>query len=437
MVPTVSPARAAGAWGPRLLVVLAVAVGLAGVAWTGWDMFGPARRPMLQGWDDSFYYYWLPAVVIHHNVDFAPLLRNSGTVDAAARDAGLAQTPTAAHLLPSKFPPGWALGSLPFFLAALPLGPPHPTGFEPRFLAAVWCGQLLYVLVGLWLCVDLVRRLVPGAPALMAVLAVWLASPLVYYQSARLSMSHSQVFVLAVLTFWLALRLAEGDQRARVYFGLGFAGALLVVTRNSAAVYLLFPALTVARVLRSPRAAACLLAGAAIPAAAQLAAWKALFGTWLTYSYGHEGFDFRHPHLAAVLFSPLHGWFYWHPLLLPAIAGFACWALRTRLALPWLGSLVLVIVLNGAWWCWWFGSSFGNRAFEAATFFAMLGLAVLLRAAGPRPFWRRALAAAAILAIAGNLVLLALFLTQRIPRDAPVTYRQGAGALARWAGITR
>ena len=435
MVPTVNPVRSDGARGRRLLVALALAVGLAGVAWTGWDMFGAARRPMLQGWDDSFYYYWLPAVVIHHNVDFAPLLRDSGTVDAAAREAGLAQSQTAAHLLPSKFPPGWALGSLPFFLAAWPFAPPHPTGFEPCFLAAVWCGQLLYAVAGLWLGVDLVRRLVPGAPALVAVLSVWLASPLVYYQSARLSMSHSQVFVLAILTFWLARRLVEGDHRARVYFALGFAGALLVVTRNSAAVYLLFPALAVGRTLRSPGAAAWLLAGAALPAAVQLAAWKALFGTWLTYSYGSEGFDFRHPHLAAVLFSPLHGWFYWHPLLLPAIAGFVVWSLRNRLALPWLGSLVLVVGINGAWWCWWFGSSFGNRAFEAATFFAMLGLAFLLRVAGPRRLWRTALAAAVALAVAANLVLLALFLARRIPRDAPVTYRQGAAALARWVGI--
>ncbi|MFA5058290.1 MAG: hypothetical protein WC485_09270, partial [Opitutaceae bacterium] len=320
------PARAATVG----LALLCAAVAAAGVTWQAWDMFGPKHRPMLQGWDDSFYYFWLPSVVIDHDLDFSNQLAHSGTVDAAARDAGLAQPRTATGLLPNKYPPGWALASLPFFLAAHAVAPAGATGFEPGYLLAVWAGQLLYAAAGLWLAVKLVARLVPGAPATAVVLAGWLASPLIYYQTARVSMCHSLVFTLAMAVFWLALRIAHGDARPRVWLALGFCSALLVVTRNVAVVYLVFPAVVLAPRLRSPKAAAWLALGAAGPVAVQLAAWKLLFGSWLVYSYGGERFDFTHLHAAAVLFSPRHGWFYWHPLLLVGVAAFAAWAWRRR-----------------------------------------------------------------------------------------------------------
>ncbi len=415
-----------------LLVALCVAVAAAGVTWQAWDMLGPARQPMLQGWDDSFYYFWLPSVVIDGDVDFSNQLEQCRSIDASmrAQASTLPRTPTG--LLENKYPPGWALANLPFFLVAHALAPPGSTGFEPIYEIAVWFGQLLYAGGGLWLAVRLAARYFPTPVATCAVLVVWLASPLIYYQSTRLSMSHSQVFTLAVAVFALALRIRDPDARARHWLLLGFCAALLVVTRNVAAVYLLAPAWLVARQLRSFRSAGWLLAGAAPPVAVQLAAWKSLYGSWLVYSYGGERFDFTHLHLGEILFSPLHGWFYWHPLLLPAIAAFGWWAWRRLEGRGWLASLAVVTVLNAAWPTWWLGSSFGHRGFEVPVFFAMLGFATLLHAATARPLLRRALLAVAAGAIVWNVALFALFLTQRIPRQDPVTYADAARALASW-----
>ncbi|OHE89240.1 MAG: hypothetical protein A3G75_11280 [Verrucomicrobia bacterium RIFCSPLOWO2_12_FULL_64_8] len=387
---------------------------------------------MLQGWDDNFYYFWLPSAVIDHDLDFSNQLADRTTMDATVRDAGLAQPRTATGLLPNKYPPGWALASLPFFLAAHVFAPAGATGFEPGYLLAVWAGQLLYAAAGLWLAIKLVRRLVPGAPATTAVLSVWLASPLIYYQTARLSMSHSLVFTLAVAVFWLAQRVEDGDLRPRIWVALGFCSALLVATRNVAIVYLAIPAVLAGPRLRSVKPAGWLALGAAVPAAAQLAAWKVLFGSWLVYSYEGERFDFAHPHVAAVLFSPRHGWFYWHPLLLVGIAAFCVWAWRRRDGRAGLVSLGAIIVLNAAWAVWWLGSSFGHRGFEAATLFAMLGLAVLLRAAPAGSWLRRIVASGVALAVGWNLVLGALFLTQRISRGDAVTYADAGRAFAAW-----
>jgi hypothetical protein len=96
-------------------------------------------------------------------------------------------------------------------------------------------------------------------------------------------------------------------------------------------------------------------------------------------------------------------------------------------------SLLTVIVLNAAWLTWWLGSSFGYRGFEIPTLFAMLGLAALFQAL-QNQWMRKALAALVGIAIVWNLLLFALFLTQRIPREAAVTYVDTIAALGRWVG---
>lgn len=418
---------------PLLLALLCIAVTTVGVAWTAWDMFGPTRKSMLQGWDDTFYYVWLPSVVIDHDVDFSNQIAQTDTLDDTARQEALHAPRPPTGLVANKYPPGWALGSLPFFLVARAVMPASSTGFEAPYLVAVWAGQLLYAAAGLWLAVRILARFFPTPTARIAVMLGWLASPLVYYQSARLAMSHSQVFALVMAANWLALCILDGDTRGRRWFLLGLTAALLVVTRNVAFVYLVLPAVMIAKRLRRPGDAGWLLLGAAGPVVVQLLAWKALFGAWLVYSYGGERFDFAQLHLSEILFSPRHGWFYWHPLMLVGIVAFAAWSWRRLEGRAWLVSLLAIVLLNAAWPTWWLGSSFGHRGFEAATFFAMAGLAALiekLRAAGARQIFF----ATATLAIAWNLVLLGLFLDRRIDRDGGVTYAQAATALTRWVG---
>lgn len=416
----------------RILLGLYVVVTAVCVSWQGWAMFERSHRPMLVGPDDSFDYVWLPAVFIGHNLDFGARLTHSGTVDSSALDRYLKQPRTPTGLLPNKYPPGWALGSAPFFLVAHVFAPKSATGFEPLYLIAVWTGQLLYAAGGLWLAARIVRELIPETPGSVAVLGTWLASPLAYYQTARVSMSHSQVFALTMAVFWLALRISKGNAGRRWWFALGFCCAMLVVTRNVTVVYLAFPAVLVCRNLRSWDAAVSIALGCIGPLCVQLVAWKMIYGSWIVYSYGSERFDFSQLNLPSVLFSPLHGWFYWHPILLVGIVSFLIWSARRTLSWPWVLSLVAIVLLNAAWPCWWFGSSFGNRGFESATFFAMVGLAALLGAARESAFLRRTMSAVLVLAIAGNLVLLALFLTKRIPREEAVTYGDMGRAAALW-----
>ena len=91
-----------------------------------------------------------------------------------------------------------------------------------------------------------------------------------------------------------------------------------------------------------------------------------------------------------------------------------------------------MVVLRAAWPTWWLGSSFGYRGLEVATLFVMIGIAVLLNVAGQHRALRIIVSGLIGIAIVWNLALFTLFLTQRIPREAPVTYGQAAQALQDW-----
>ncbi|HTO04577.1 MAG TPA: hypothetical protein VL069_12785, partial [Opitutus sp.] len=103
----------------------------------------------------------------------------------------------------------------------------------------------------------------------------------------------------------------------------------------------------------------------------------------------------------------------------------------------WSISLAIIVVLSAAWPTWWLGSSFGYRGLEVATLFVMIGIAVLMQASRQQPILRRALSTCVGIAVIWNLALLALFLTQRIPREEPVTHRQTLHALREWVAGQR
>ena len=141
----------------------------------------------------------------------------------------------------------------------------------------------------------------------------------------------------------------------------------------------------------------------------QAFAWKALYGTYFLYTYEGEGFDWLRPHLWDSLFSPHHGLFNWHPALLVGFAGFVVWVVvtpRRTEATCFAVSLLLTVYVNSAWHCWWFGDSFGGRAYEGCTLFAMLGFGWILRALAGRAVAFHIAAALGLLAVLWSMNLL-------------------------------
>lgn len=408
-------------------------------------LFWKQPKSTISGWDNCFYFYWLRSPVIGGDFDFRDDVRDCGSFAPELFDYAFSQPPTPTGHMPNKYGVGWAVSTAPFYLAVdlavrgfLALGGTGLVrdGYSPPYQWAVQLGQLTYACLGLGFAYALLRRWHDQNTALQALLIVWLGSFLFYYQTSVLTMAHSITFGALAACYWCTLRAGEEPGRLRFWLGIGFCGGLAVISRFQTGIYLLYPAVLALSLLRRvpqhwPRVLAGALAGAAL-ISLQLGAWKIVYGSWLVDSYSGERFEWGNPQVLSVLFSPFHGLFYWSPILLPAAVAFVFSpVLRAGSRWTWAAVFLLCIHVNAAWSCWWFGSSFGSRAFEGCTLFCMFGLAEILRRVREHRWLAPTLATTAILLIAFNLAIAYGVRKNRIPMDEPVTYGEMVRGLLR------
>lgn len=403
---------------------------------------GLHREPMrsaIHGWDSSLYYFWLRSAVMERPFDFRQSAELTRTMPDKERERFLNSPLTPTGLLPNKYGVGWALSGLPFFLAAdgvaalvntVGLKPIPRDGYGPIYQYALLLGQLGYSVGSLLFAWRIARCWVPDPHAYQGVLLCWLGSFLVPYQTWLLSMAHNLTFFSIAWATWAALRVREPNASTAIWLQLGFASGLALITRYQAGVYLLFPAYIVLRALfsgsqRERRGSVMATLCGAATVFIQLIAWKIVYGSWLIYSYEGESFNWFQPHIFEVLFSPFHGLFYWSPSLLIGLAGLLLWRKQARdgdVGNFWLLSFLLSVWVNGAWNCWWFGDSYGSRAFDACVIYFMVGTAWLLHACATHP-WRKKVLTALLLFFGGaNLLLAHQVLIGRLSLAQPLTY---------------
>src|SRR5690606_5545844 len=123
--------------------------------------------------------------------------------------------------VPNKYGIGWALASAPFYLIAKALvgasnllgANSANDGFDPAFQIAQQLGHLGYASIGLFLLYRCMRVWWDADAAARAIAVGWLATPLLYYQSTNLSMSHSLVFTIVAASLHAAVRLRTRPDR--------------------------------------------------------------------------------------------------------------------------------------------------------------------------------------------------------------------------------
>ena len=110
----------------------------------------------------------------------------------------------------------------------------------------------------------------------------------------------------------------------------------------------------------------------------QLIAWYLQTGHWTVYSYQGETFDFTQPHFLDILFSYKKGLFVYTPLFFVSFCTSLIWLFKRN----WFAFITfnvffaLVTYVLSSWWSWYYGCSFGMRAF--IDFFPILILPLLL-----------------------------------------------------------
>src|SRR5690606_4965842 len=105
------------------------------------------------------------------------------------------------------------------------------------------------------------------------------------------------------------------------------------------------------------------------------------------------------------------------------LTGLLLWRRKAGVAgTTWLLSFLASVWVNGAWHCWWFGASYGSRAFDACVLYFMVGTAWLLHGASVHPWRKKALVALLLVFGVANVVLSHQTLRGHLSLEKPLTY---------------
>jgi hypothetical protein len=286
-------------------------------------------------------------------------------------------------------------------------------GFSKPYVAAIAYASAAYGFLALVLSVLSARRL--GLNGFGGALAIWLGTPLLFYMYVAPPFSHAtSAFGVALFIYvWLRVR---DDWSPGGMMALGGAAALMAMVREQDAFFAFGAALdfglwalaTQSGKSLKPKAQSLIAAIVAFAAvySLQATAYLVLNGHIGPHSSVGRKMNWMAPHALKVLFSPEHGFLFWTPLALVALAGLLF--LRDRRVAACLALMAaLQIYVGGAVESWTLAGAFGQRRLIALTAVLVIGFAAL--EAHSRGWTRTLLAGVTVLGIYWNLALTAEF----------------------------
>lgn len=322
-------------------------------------------------YDVACYYMYLPAIFVQNDLYLDKFVREAEHDHESTYCVSVA--PTGYRVM--KFSSGMAIMYAPFYLMAhilAPLNGFEQNGYNSFYSQWIHLGVLVYLFVGLWALMLLLRRYFTDKVTAFTLLVITLGTNLFYYMTLEPNMSHAYSFSLIAVALWSMMKWHDRPTWLRS-LGLGLLLGLIALIRPTNILLLLPLALYGVLSLsdmgdRLAKAwqykwqliwmGCCFL----LPWIPQMIYWKTMTGSWMFYSYRDEGFNFLAPHIMDGLFSYRKGWLLYTPVMLFGLLGIP---LLFRYAKQWAITVSLFVPINiyiiFSWWCWWYGGSLGQR----------------------------------------------------------------------------
>jgi hypothetical protein len=296
----------------------------------------------------------------------------------------------------------------PFYAAAdvwtRAAGAPAADGFSQPYISAVAYGSAFYAFLAILLSIRAARMVLGDRGGFIGGLAIWLGTPLLFYMYVAPPFSHAcSAFAVALfVNVWLHVRRTWSPAGT---FTLGLCAALMAMVREQDAFLAIGPAVDFltapsgfvpsafrrkAEAREQPLwrflvAALAGILGFVLAYSPQLAAYNALNGYPGPAEHVQRKMSWYSPHALQVLASPSHGFFFWTPLAIPAIAGLCLMAAqrgdadRRAVGIAFLLMLVSQVYVAGSVESWTVAGAFGQRRFICLTVALVVGLAALLQ----------------------------------------------------------
>jgi hypothetical protein len=389
---------------------------------------GRANPPIRS--DGYSYYVYLPSWFIY----------GDATLSAVANDCCGGEFPAFTAIIRwpgtrrwmNAHPIGVAIMQTPFFLTGHALtkwSNLSPDGFTFYYQHAAGISGIFWTVAGLWMLRRLLLKHFCERVAAATLVVVLLGTGLYHYSTYDSTYSHVYSFFLFASFLYLTERWhsaaaaslhAVAQQESTDHLGrdsvlLGLVSGLIVLTRHTNVILLLiFPLYgmssgtsvrsAVDRQLNRWRELAIMVVVGVAIVFPQLDIYYRATGHAFVSAYGDLSFNFRSPHIWAVLFSVQKGLFFWSPMLLAAVAGFAIGYKKLRPFL--LGAAVAMAAdtyLIASWWDWQFGASYGHRGFIDTLPLLALGLAAFFEWSLGQPIRLRIVASVTTVAVCLSL----------------------------------
>jgi hypothetical protein len=334
-----------------------------------------AEHPIIRS-DGEGYYSYLPSFIIFHDKNFQKTNTLSDVYNQKIVNAGFCREQDGKRI--NQFTCGLALIWSPVFLIVYgiesALG--HSVdGYGSAFQFGVTLMSVLFLFFGIIALYGWLRSYKLGEwPVRFAIIAIVGATNLFYYAFYEPSMSHVYSFALISMFLFFGRQYFINGKSSKLIYAAVTLGLIILIRPANSFILILLPLLAggnklllikLKETFRYKRkalviATLCLFLIWGI----QAEIWHLQTGKWIIDSYKNQGFHWLEPHMWLILFGFRKGLLIYTPLILFSMAGIFI-LLRKRVGGVWalLVFLSVFIYLVSCWWSWWYGMSFGHRAF--------------------------------------------------------------------------
>ena len=360
----------------RYIVQLTIVFTAIVLVWVSANLnWGDQRWNRLLKSDAKGYYAYLPAVFIYHDLSFNFLEKNSDDPVWSAPFAHKAD-PGKEGII-DKYFAGTAVAELPFFLAghivSQILGRPL-NGYSSYYLIFIQVAAIFYALLTQFLLFRILSDLNISKKiiALLIFTAIF-GTNVYYYIVIEPGMSHIYSFAFMALFVFSLMRFFRNPSPKYFFTGMLALGMIILIRPIDILVLFSIPFLAGSfEILKKGliylvRHIPILLIGFAIVLAIvsiQFIIYKIQTGSFIVYSYGEEGFDFLHPNIFNFILSYRKGLLVYTPVFFLSLFGFYTLYKQSSFKLISLVFFMFIVIyVLSSWWQWYYGGSFGSRAF--------------------------------------------------------------------------
>jgi len=288
---------------------------------------------------------------------------------------------------------GLAIAYSPFFFAVhLPMkwmGYPT-TGFSQPYRISIILACLFYVMTALLLLKRMLTRLFDDRVSAISIIALVLATNLLYYTTFEPGMPHAFNFAFGVYFLYLTIKWHENPGILNS-IGIGLMTGMISLIRPTdvviALVFILwkvnsFNVLKSNVVLfgRKWYLILTIVVFAFLVWLPQMMYWKHFTGQYFYNPYKDSGFKFffNNPQIFLSLFSYRKGWLLYTPVMLLIFPGFIVLYRKYR---EYFWPVVIYFLINlwivSSWCLPWYGGSYGQRAYVVSYSIMILPIAAI------------------------------------------------------------